>query len=115
METKVKRYYQLKQKVKEFEQELAQLRQEIIDHCEEEGVSELEIGSYRVRITHQGRKEYDERKLYEVLPDPDLWRLLSRPDPSKIAGLIKLNVISEERIEGTYSMKNISLLQIDKR
>lgn len=115
MEAKVKRYYQLKQKLKEYEQELVQLRQDIIGACEDEGVSELEVGNYRVRIISQGRKEYDERKLYEALPDPELWRLLSKPDPSKIAGLVKLNVISEEKIVGTYSMKNISLLQIDKR
>ncbi|MGO4108423.1 hypothetical protein AB4Y93_11995 [Paenibacillus sp. YAF4_2] len=111
----VKRYYRLKQKQKEIEQELSELRGEIVKHCTEQELSELEIGSYKIRIVAQERKEFDETKLFAALPDPEVWRLLSKPDSSKIAGLIKLNVISEDTIKDTYSVKHLSLLQVDKK
>jgi len=110
----VKRYYELKQRQKEIEQELSELRGVIMNHCAEQGVAELEVGNYKVKIVHQERKEYDDNKLYEALPDPGVWRLLSKPDGSKIAGLIKLNVINEEKIQDTYTIKSIALLQVDK-
>lgn len=115
MDKKVKRYYQLKHMQKEIEQELTELRNEIMNHCTEQGVAELEAGSYRVKIVFQERKEYDDNKLYEALPDPGVWRLLSKSDPSKIASLIKLNIITEEKIKGTFSIKNVRLLQVDKK
>ncbi len=115
MDKKVKRYYQLKQKQKEIEQEMMELRSEIMNHCTEQGVSELEVGSYKVKIVLQERKEYDDNKLYEALPDPSVWRMLSKSDSSKIASLIKLNVISEEKIKDTFSVKNVTLLQVDKK
>ncbi|MBD0382634.1 hypothetical protein [Paenibacillus sedimenti] len=115
MHNKVKRYYHLKQKHKEIEQELSDLRTEITTYCEEQGVTDLEIGSHRVKIVFQDRKEYDDNKLYEVLADPSLWRMLSKPDSSKISSLIKLNVISGEKIKDTYSVKTITLLHVDKK
>lgn len=115
MDKKVKRYYQLKQKQKEIELELTGLRSEIMNHCTEQGVSELEVGGYKVKIVLQERKEYDDNKLFEALPDASVWRMLSKSDSSKIASLIKLSVISEEKIKNTYSVKNVTLLQVDKK
>ncbi|MFD0692598.1 hypothetical protein ACFQZT_00675 [Paenibacillus sp. GCM10027628] len=115
MDNKVKRYYHLKQKHKEIEQELSELRNDITAYCAVQGVTELEIGSHRVKIVFQDRKEYDDNKLYETLADPGLWRLLSKPDSSKISSLIKLNVISDERIKDTYSVKTITLLHVEKK
>jgi cell division septum initiation protein DivIVA len=115
MDKIVKQYYQLKQQQKEIEQQLAELRGEIINHCSEQSVSSLEVGNYRVKLVQQERKEYDDQKLYEALPDPEVWRMLSKADPSKVTSLIKLNVISEESIKGTFSLKHITLLQVDKK
>ncbi|MCR8644581.1 hypothetical protein NV379_18160 [Paenibacillus sp. N1-5-1-14] len=115
MDKKVGRYYQLKLKQKEIESELSELRSEIMSHCNEQGVSDLEIGRYKVRIVQQERKEYDDTKLYEALPDPGVWRMLSKADASKIAGLIKLNVITDEKVKEAYSIKQVSLLQVDKK
>ncbi|MUT65716.1 hypothetical protein [Paenibacillus sp. NEAU-GSW1] len=115
MDKKIRRYYQLKQKQKELEEELGGLRSEIIQHCSEQGVSELESGSYRVKIVAQERKEFDEGKLYEALPDPRVWRLASKADAGKIAGLIKLNVITEETIKDTFSTRSVSVLIVDKK
>jgi hypothetical protein len=114
VDKKLKRYYQLKQKQKEIEQELSELRNEITKYCEQEGVSETEIGSYKVKIVFQDRKEYDEQKLYEALPDPEIWRMLSRPDSGKISSLLKLNVISEEKIKDTFVVKKVPLLMVSK-
>lgn len=111
----VSRYFQLKSKQKELEQELQQLRNEILSYCEQQGVSETTVGNYKVRLVKQERKEYDDKRLSEALPDPQLWRLLSKPDLSRIASLIKLKVISEEQLKDTYVTKQVTLLQIDKK
>ncbi|ASA21159.1 hypothetical protein [Paenibacillus donghaensis] len=115
MEKKVQHYYRLKQKQKELEQEVAELRREIMAYCSEQGQTETVIGSYKVKLIAQNRKEYDDSKLYDTLTDPEVWRLLSRTDPSKVASLTKLNVISEEQIRHTYSLKTVTLLQVDKK
>lgn len=115
MDKIVKQYYQLKQQQKEIEQQLSELRGEIINHCNEQDASTLEIGNYKVKLVQQERKEFDDQKLYEALPDPEVWRMLSKADPSKVTSLIKLKVISEESIRNTFSLKNITLLQVDKK
>ncbi|NOU92195.1 hypothetical protein GC093_02950 [Paenibacillus sp. LMG 31456] len=115
VDKKVKRYYQLKQKHKEIEQELTELRNDITTYCTEQGVSELEVGGHRVKIVFQERKEYDDSKLYEALPDSEVWRMLSKSDSSKITSLIKLNVISEEKIKDTFTVKTVMLLHVDKK
>lgn len=115
MDKTVRRYYQQKQKQKEIEQELTELRNEIMAYFTEQDASELEIGSHKVKIVVQERKEYDENKLFEALPDPELWRMLSKPDASKIASLLKLNVITEEKLKDTFSTKTVKLLQVDKK
>ncbi len=111
----VRRYYQLKQKQKETEQELSSLRGNLLQHCQEREVTELESGGYKVKLIQQERKEFDDNKLYQALPDPEIWRLMSKPDPSKIAGLLKLNVISAEKIKDAYTVKQITLLQVDRK
>ncbi len=114
METQVKRYFQLKKKQKEIEQELGDLRNEIINHCTEQEMTELQMGPYQVKIVSQERKEYDDNKLYAALPDPSVWKMISKADPTKIASLIKLNVISEDTVRDTLSIKKISLLQVNR-
>ncbi|WP_339315509.1 hypothetical protein [Paenibacillus sp. FSL R10-2734] len=115
MEKKVQQYYRLKQKQKEIEKELTELRQDILSYCSELGANEAEIGSYKVKLVMQNRKEYDDLKLYETLSDPEVWRMLSKSDPAKVASLTKLNVISEDKIMHTYSLKTVTLLQVDKK
>ncbi|GKU78208.1 hypothetical protein [Paenibacillus sp. L3-i20] len=115
MNRQVSRYFQLKTKQKEMEQELAELRKEILTYCEEQGISEITLGSYHVKLVKQIRKEYDDTKLFESLQDLQLWRLLSKPDLTRITSLIKLNVINEEQIKDTYEIKQVTLLQIDKK
>lgn len=115
MDKKLKRYHHLKQKQKEIEQELSELRSEIIDHCKECEVSELEFGGYRAKLVLQERKEFDDKKLYEALPDPEVWRMLSKADSTRISSLVTLGVISGEKIKDTYSIKQVTLLQVDKK
>ncbi|WP_068787206.1 gp33 family protein [Paenibacillus phocaensis] len=115
MEQKVRRYHELKQMQKETEQELAALREDILEHLREQGISELDVEGYRVRTIHQERKEYDDHKLYEALPDPGVWRLISKTDAQKVAGLVKLNVIPEDKLRDTFTVKSITLLQVDKK
>ncbi|MFC4812243.1 hypothetical protein [Paenibacillus sp. GCM10023250] len=115
MNDKVRSYYRLKKKQKELEQELASLREEILAHCAENGTTTLEVGSYTVKVVPHRRKEYDETKLFEAMLDLELWRLLSSPDTAKIAQLVKLGVLSEERLKDTYTVKDVAYLQVERK
>lgn len=114
MHLEVSRYYELKNRQKEIEQELSELRGQILAHCEERGVSEMLTGDCKVRLVRQLRKEYDEERLYEALPDPEVWRLLAKPDASRIASLVKLGVLKEEQLKNTYGVKEVTLLQVER-
>lgn len=111
---KIERYFEVKQQVNRLEQELQHLRSDIIAFCERQEVSELVQSGYRVKLVQQERKDYDDRKMYEALPDPDVWRMLSRVDAGKVASLIKLNVISEESIRDAFTVKTTTLLNVTK-
>ncbi|AIQ52453.1 hypothetical protein [Paenibacillus sp. FSL R7-0331] len=115
MDKKVQQYYKLKMKQKEIEKELTELRQEIIAHCAALGETEVLAGSYKVKLVTQNRKEYDDEKLYNTLADPQVWRLLSKADSAKVASLAKLKVIDEAKLTGTFTVKEITLLQVDKQ
>ncbi|TJY41069.1 hypothetical protein E5161_15300 [Cohnella pontilimi] len=115
MEHKIKRYYQLKEKQREIDQELSELRQEILSQMAEQGPFEWETGGYRVKVMEHYRREYDDHKLYGALPDADVWRLVSRADPAKIAGMVKLKVISEDLLKDTYTLKKVLALQVDRK
>ncbi|MCY7487488.1 MULTISPECIES: hypothetical protein [Paenibacillus] len=115
MDEKVKRYYKLKQQQKEIEDELAELRSSIIQFCEERGEAELIAGQYQVKLIQQQHRHYDDTKLYAALPDPEVWRLLSKPDTTKIKSLVQLGVVSEERIKDTYTLQPKVLLQVDRK
>ncbi|MDO7907716.1 hypothetical protein Q5741_14995 [Paenibacillus sp. JX-17] len=115
MNEAVQRYYELKQQQKELEQELNGLRSKIIAHLSEQQAGEIEIDGYRVKVVSQLRKEYDDQKLYHALPDPEMWRLISKADVNKIAGLIRLNILAEDRLADTYAVKTVSLLYVDKQ
>ncbi|MDG0812059.1 hypothetical protein OMP40_23860 [Cohnella rhizosphaerae] len=110
----VKRFYDLKSKQKEIEKELSELRGQILTYCEIEGLSQADVGGYSVKIVQQERREYDDEKLKAALPDDELWRLVSRADASKLAGLVKLNVLKEEQLFGTYSLKKIALVNVER-
>lgn len=114
MDRIAEQYYQLKMQLKEIEQEMASLRKALTTYCEEKQANELVLGGYKLKLVHQERKEYDDNKLFEALPDLEVWRMLSKPDTSKIASLVKLHVIAEEKLQGTYSAKKVTLLQVDK-
>jgi len=113
MESKLARFFELKQMQKEIEEELEVIRKAILQQYSEP-VS-LEIGDYRLKVTSQARREYDDNVLYNSLPDSSLWRLLSKTDTAKVASLLKLNVISEKILEGTYTIKYIPYVQVQKK
>lgn len=114
MEQKVQTYFELKQRQKEIEQQLSILRDEIVAYCGQQGIYETEVGSFRVKTVLQHRKEYDDQKLYASLPDPEIWRLLSKVDSHKLKSLIKLNILSEEQVSPACTVKQVTLLQVDK-
>ncbi|MCM3632361.1 MULTISPECIES: hypothetical protein [Paenibacillus] len=111
----ISRYYQLKQRSKSIEQELAELKEQIVQQMNNEEVTEQTIGAYRVRLIQSERKEYHETLLYNALPDPELWRMLSKPDQGKITGLIKVGALKEEHLKDTYTVKQQVALIIDKK
>ncbi|MCU6709613.1 hypothetical protein M6D81_12980 [Paenibacillus sp. J5C_2022] len=115
MKEQISRYYQLKNKQKEIEDEMSALKEQIMSYCAEQDVREASLGSYKVRLVLQERREYDDAKLYDALPDKEIWRLLSRADSAKIASLLKLNVLSEQQLEHTYDTKEVTRLLVDRK
>lgn len=112
---KVEQYYKLKQQQKQVENELASLRQDILDHCQESGETSLQIGQYAVKLIEQERRKYHMDKILTALPDYNLWRLFTKVDQAKLDSLIKLNVVTEQSIQGTYALQKIQLLRVDKQ
>lgn len=113
MEEQLARYYELKEIQKQVEEELSDLRQKLMDAHAESGMTEA--GNYRLTISYQDRREYHDDKLYNALPDPSLWRLMSRADTGKIASLLKLNVIKDNILTGTYEQRKVPVLKVQKR
>lgn len=114
MELLLHQYFELKQRKKAIDEELSALRDEIIAMIKEEGVDMIGAGDYTAKLVTQSKKEYDDEKLYRSLPDPEVWKMISKADSAKIAALLKLKVISEATIEHTYDMKKTDLLIVNK-
>ncbi|MGG1663027.1 hypothetical protein [Brevibacillus sp. NRS-1366] len=112
MEQQLARYYELKEIQKLVEEELNVLRNELIESYAEAGSAEE--GEYKLSISYQERREFNDERLYNSLPDPSLWRLMSRADTGKIASLLKLNVIHEQMLTGTYVQRKVPVLRVQK-
>jgi hypothetical protein len=110
-EHKLARYCELKTQISKMEDELDTLREEIIDLYPDD--TEVEVGEYKLKIIYQDKKQYNEQLLYDALPDPELWKHVSKADPSKISALIKGNVLSEKLIRGTYRVSRTPYLYVD--
>lgn len=113
MEQQLARYYELKELQKRVEEELNELRNTLIQSCP--NTDSLEEGAYKLTISYQERREYNDERLYNALPDPALWRLMSRADTGKITSLLKLNVIHEKVLAGTYELKKVPVLRVQKK
>ncbi|MGN7469380.1 hypothetical protein [Brevibacillus sp. SAFN-007a] len=113
MEQLIARFYELKAIQKQVEEELGALRGKLIDTYAEAG--SVEEGGFQLSISYQERREYSDDRLYNSLPDPTLWRLMSRADSGKIASLLKLNVIHERILDGTYEQKKVPVLRVQKQ
>lgn len=112
MENKLATYYELKQRHRELEEQLNELREELVGWFNEP--IQTTYGGYKLRISLQERRDYDDQLLYERLPDVALWRMMSRADSAKITGLLKLNVLTEDLLEGTYKIKKIPHVYVQK-
>jgi hypothetical protein len=99
-EAKLARYCELKGMLGELEDELDTLRGEIIEAYEDD--TEVAVGAYKLKVIYQEKKQYNEQLLFEALPDPELWRHVSKADPAKISAMVKAGVLSPRLLEGTY-------------
>lgn len=112
MESKLARYYELKSLKKQLDEELDNLRQEILVGYPEP--TKLDVGEYQLKVSYQEKREFDDSKLYNALPDPSIWRLLSKVDSSKVTSLLKLNIINEDLLSNTFEIKKIPYVQVQK-
>ncbi|ALS28355.1 hypothetical protein IJ21_29590 [Paenibacillus sp. 32O-W] len=112
MEEKLKRYFELKKLAAEVNEELGKLRNELLDG--HDGIAKRAYGDYILKINVQDRREYSDDKLQEAFPDPALWRLMSTHDAGKIAGLVKLAVVTEEQLRHTYRIRRVQTLTVQK-
>lgn len=109
MEEKLKRYFELKKLAAEVNEELGKLRNELLDG--HDGIAKRAYGDYILKINVQDRREYSDDKLQEALA---LWRLMSTHDAGKIAGLVKLAVVTEEQLRHTYRIRRVQTLTVQK-
>ncbi|MGD8189679.1 hypothetical protein ACQCN2_06695 [Brevibacillus ginsengisoli] len=113
MVEKFARFYELKQLKKQIDDEIEELRAEFLGHFQ--APIKLDVGDYQLKVTYQEKREYDDNKVYNALPDPSIWRLVSRVDPAKLTSLIKLNIIGEHILSDTYELKKVPYIQVQKR
>ena len=111
-ENKLVRYCALKTEMGRLEDELDALREEIIAAYAED--ADIRVGGYRLKIIYQEKKQYNEQLLFDALPDPELWKHVSKADPAKISSLIQANVLSEKLIRGTYRVSRTPYLYVDR-
>lgn len=112
----IKQYATLSSKKTEIEQQLKQLRLQIIEYCKQHQLEDgFESEHYRVKLFQQQRRQYDDQRLYDSLPDRELWRFLSKADASKISSMMQLNMISEKILEGTYTEKSVTILKVEPK
>ncbi|WP_239618550.1 hypothetical protein [Cohnella mopanensis] len=107
---KLVRFCQLKTQIKQWEDELEELRREITNHCTQD--SEFRLDDYTLKVLYQERKHYNDQLLIDALPDPDLWKVLFKADPAKISALVKANLLAEKSLEGTYTTTRIPYLYV---
>ncbi|GIP40724.1 hypothetical protein J31TS4_40040 [Paenibacillus sp. J31TS4] len=112
MEEKLARYFELKEAQRALEAELDELRKELIRVFP--GPVVCEIGGYRLKVAVQERRDYRDEALYAKLPDPGLWRHVSKADAGKVTAMVKMNLLSEDMLEGAYSVKQVPVLQVSR-
>ncbi|MGG2196685.1 hypothetical protein [Paenibacillus validus] len=109
---KLARYCELKDQHKKIEDELESIRRDILSMYPES--AELHVNDYTVKVIYQEKKQFVDHLLFDALPDPQLWKNVSKPDQAKISALLKANIITEEMIEGTYSVIRTPYLYVNK-
>ncbi|KIL40943.1 hypothetical protein SD70_09880 [Gordoniibacillus kamchatkensis] len=109
---KLVRYCDLKLRHKEIEEELEELRKEIVAMYQDS--SDIKINDYTLKIVYQDKKSYDNQKVFDSLPDPELWKNVSKVDGAKITALIKAEILSEAMLEGTYTVSKVPYLYVHK-
>jgi hypothetical protein len=108
---KLARFCELKVQQKKLEDELESLRQEIITAYTHD--TELPLQDYTLKIIYQEKKHYNDKLLFDALPDPELWKVICKADPAKIAALVKTDILSEKLLEGTYRITRTPYLYIN--
>lgn len=106
------RYCELKEQRDKLDEELENLREELIAaHAES---CELRIGEYTLKILYQEKRKYMEQQLFDALPDPSLWKHVSKPDGAKISALVRANVLPEKLLQGTYEIVRMPYVYVQK-
>ncbi|MCD9024960.1 hypothetical protein [Cohnella silvisoli] len=110
-EYKLARFCELKTQQKKLEEELESLRQEIIAAYPAD--VQFHLQDYTLKLIYQDKKHYNDQLLLEAIPDPELWKVLLKADPSKISALIKTHILSEKLLEGTYVTTRTPFLYVN--
>lgn len=109
-DAKLNRYCELKTRIKQMEEELDSLREEIVTAYPAD--VEFQLQDYTLKLIYQDKKQYDDQLLFAALPDPELWKAVFKADPAKISALVKTNIIPEKCLEGTYKVSRSPYLYV---
>lgn len=105
-EEKVKRYYYLRQQIKELQLEADKLNEEIKGKMNEQGISETVIANYHLSIRIQDHSRFD-NKIVNYLREigyPDL--IIETYEHDKLKLLEKLGRLDEQELQ-KYRIENI--------
>jgi hypothetical protein len=105
---KMTRYCELKKQFDEIEKELKVLRDEMITHFQTP--EEIKIGQHTMKIFFREKRTYDDKLLLATFPD--LWPRMSTANNEKINNLIKVELLNEESIQGTYNVTRIPFINV---
>jgi len=109
---KLSRYCELKEQHKRLEDELESIRKDIVSMYPHS--AEVKINDFTLKIIYQEKRQFNDHLLFEALPDPELWKNVSKVDPAKISALLKADIISSEMLEGTFTTIRTPYVYVNK-
>lgn len=115
LEEQLRQYYAIRLQQTELDKEAERLRADIMEHLDREGAAEVLAGEFKASVISAEQREYDDRLVYETIPDPELWKLVSKVDAGKVKSLVQLGVLSDDGLRGTYRIKSVRRLSVKKR
>ncbi|PKR78767.1 hypothetical protein CEY16_03145 [Halalkalibacillus sediminis] len=122
MEESVARFYSLKQEKKAIDEQLKELRKEIVAFLDDQKGENTEcrqqIGEYQVRRQIRKQEKFDDEATVERLKDlglEEFIEVVEAPDIDKIKSALELSFIKSEDLDQCLFTKFTPIISVDKK